>query len=249
MQVSHQDREAASDLAGVRLLRAQRVGALVIAGSGYRDPAKNASVNAELEAYAAAGGRLVAIGRRDLDCDAVLPDNAGAARAAAEHLIGLGHRRIGVVSGPETLTTVVDRGRGIEEAARTAGIPDVVWQHAGFTRDGGRAATARLLEERPDVTAIIALNDTMAIGALSVLRERGIAVPGAVSVTGIDDVQVAQDVAPALTTVRLPMAAMGRHAAHLALSPRPRRPGSWRSSTSWWPAPRPPHPLTARPTP
>jgi LacI family transcriptional regulator len=93
----------------------------------------------------------------------------------------------------------------------------VAWEHAAFTRDGGRAATARLLEARNDLTAIIALNDTMAIGALSVLRERGVAVPQAVSVTGVDDVQVAQDLAPALTTVRLPMASMGRQAAGLAL--------------------------------
>jgi LacI family transcriptional regulator len=219
VQVSHQDREAASDLAGVRLLRGQRVGALIIAGSGYRDPAKNATVNAELEAYAASGGRLVAIGHRDIGCDAVLPDNVGAARVAAEHLLALGHRRIGVISGPDTLTTVVDRGRGIDLAAKEAGVGEIVWAHAAFTRDGGRAATARLLETHPDLTAIIALNDTMAIGALSVLRDRGIPVPQAVSVTGIDDVQVAQDLAPALTTVRLPMASMGRQAARLALRP------------------------------
>ena len=217
VQVSHQDRTHTSDLAGVRLLRAQRVGAIVIAGSGYRDAAKNATVNAELEAYAASGGRLVAIGHRNLNCHAVVPDNVGAARVAAEHLISLGHRRIGVISGPEGLTTVADRGQGIEDAAAAAGITDVAWAHAAFTRDGGRAATTRLLEGRGDLTAIIALNDTMAIGALSVLREQGIQVPQAVSVTGIDDVQVAQDLAPALTTVRLPMASMGRQAALLAL--------------------------------
>ncbi|PWD52415.1 LacI family transcriptional regulator [Serinibacter arcticus] len=219
VQVSHQDREAASDLAGVRLLRSQRVGAIVIAGSGYRDPTKNATVNRELEAFAASGGRLVAIGHRDIDCHSVLPDNVGATRAAAEHLIALGHRRLGVVSGPDSLTTVADRRTGIELAAAAADGVDVAWEHAAFTRDGGRLAAARLLDAHPDLTAIIALNDTMAIGALSVLRDRGIDVPGAVSVTGIDDIQVAQDLAPALTTVRLPMAAMGRQAALLALQP------------------------------
>lgn len=221
VQVSHQERTPASDLAGVRLLRGQRVGAIVIAGSGYRDAAMNTTLNAELEAYAASGGRLVAIGHRDVDCHAVVPDNTGAARAAAEHLISLGHRRIGVIAGPETLRTVLDRGRGIAEVAAGAGIIDVAWENAAFTRDGGRAATARLLARRADLTAIIALNDTMAIGALSVLRERGIPVPQAVSVTGIDDVQVAQDLAPALTTVRLPMAEMGREAAMLALRAEP----------------------------
>lgn len=217
VQVSHQERTPASDLAGARLLRGQRVGAIVIAGSGYRDAAMNTTLNAELEAFAASGGRLVAIGHRDLDCHAVLPDNVGAARVATEHLVALGHRRIGVVAGPERMTTVQDRSRGVREAAEAAGIGDLAWEHAAFTRDGGRAATTRLLEDRPDLTAVVALNDTMAVGALSVLRERGISVPHTVSVTGIDDVQVAQDLAPALTTVRLPMASMGRQAAALAL--------------------------------
>lgn len=217
VQVSHQERTPASDLAGARLLRGQRVGAIVIAGSGYRDAAMNTMLNAELEAFAASGGRLVAIGHRDLDCHAVLPDNVGAARVATEHLVALGHRRIGVVAGPERMTTVQDRSRGVREVAEAAGIGDLAWEHAAFTRDGGRAATTRLLEDRPDLTALVALNDTMAVGALSVLRERGISVPHTVSVTGIDDVQVAQDLAPALTTVRLPMASMGRQAAALAL--------------------------------
>jgi len=217
VQVSHQERTPASDLAGARLLRGQRVGAIVIAGSGYRDAAMNTTLNAELEAFAASGGRLVAIGHRDLDCHAVLPDNVGAARVATEHLVALGHRRIGVVAGPERMTTVQDRSRGVRQAAEAAGIVDLAWEHAAFTRDGGRAATTRLLEDRPDLTAVVALNDTMAVGALSVLREREISVPHTVSVTGIDDVQVAQDLAPALTTVRLPMASMGRQAATLAL--------------------------------
>ena len=217
VQVSHQERTPASDLAGARLLRGQRVGAIVIAGSGYRDAAMNTTLNAELEAFAASGGRLVAIGHRDLGCHAVLPDNVGAARVATEHLVALGHRRIGVVAGPERMTTVQDRSRGVRQAAEAAGIVDLAWEHAAFTRDGGRAATTRLLEDRPDLTAVVALNDTMAVGALSVLRERGISVPHTVSVTGIDDVQVAQDLAPALTTVRLPMASMGRQAAALAL--------------------------------
>lgn len=219
VQVSHQARAASSDLAAVKLLRAQQVGAIVIAGSGYRDPTTNALVNAELEAFADSGGRLVAIGRRHIDCHTVLPDNVGAARVVAEHLIALGHRRLGVASGPESLTTVADRRLGIEQAASAAGIGGICWEHAAFTRAGGRVATARLLDQNPDLTAVIALNDTMATGALSLLRERGIRVPEQVSVTGIDDVQVAQDLAPALTTVRLPMASMGREAARLVLDP------------------------------
>ena len=69
------------------------------------------------------------------------------------------------------------------------------------------------------MTAVLALNDDMAIGVLSVLRSRGIAVPAHVSVAGFDDVAVAQDLLPSLTTVRLPMVEMGEMALELALSP------------------------------
>lgn len=217
VQVSHQSREAASDLAAVRLLRAQQVGAIIIAGSGYVDAPTNDAVNSELEEYASVGGRVVAIGQRFLRCDSVLPDNAGAARLAVRHLIELGHTRIGVAAGPLGLTTVADRVGGVLRAIEEAGLPAAPVVPAAFTRAGGRSATERLVDAHPDLTAIVATNDTMAIGALSILRERGVSVPDHISVTGIDDVQVAQDLAPALTTVRLPMAHMGAQAARLAV--------------------------------
>jgi len=89
--------------------------------------------------------------------------------------------------------------------------------YADFTRDGGAAATRELLEVDPTVTAILALNDGMAIGAMSVLRSLGRSVPDDVSVAGFDDLPVAADVTPALTTVRLPLTEMGERAMAMAL--------------------------------
>lgn len=86
-----------------------------------------------------------------------------------------------------------------------------------FTRDGGRECARRLLAEHPATTAVLALNDDMAIGCLSVFREAGISVPGRISVTGFDDVAVAVDLSPPLTTFHLPMAQMGEDALTLAL--------------------------------
>jgi LacI family transcriptional regulator len=80
-------------------------------------------------------------------------------------------------------------------------------------------ATAALLDAEPRLTAIVALNDSMAIGALSVLRDRGLSVPGDVSVVGFDDMPIAQDVTPRLTTVRLPLVDIGARAITLALEP------------------------------
>lgn len=97
---------------------------------------------------------------------------------------------------------------------------------AAFTRHGGRECARVVLAEHPEATAIVALNDDMAIGVLSELRAAGIAIPDQMSVTGFDDVAVAGDVSPGLTTVRLPMGEMGARALALALKEpgsRPRR--------------------------
>jgi LacI family transcriptional regulator len=76
----------------------------------------------------------------------------------------------------------------------------------------------QLLDSEPGITALVALNDAMAIGALSVCRERGIAVPDELSVIGFDDMPIARDVTPALTSVRLPLTELGERAMRLALS-------------------------------
>ena len=228
VQISHTEREPVAEAAQIRLLRAHRVGAIVIAGSGYVDPAMEEESGREVAAFEESGGRVVVVGRHHLRCDAVLPDNEAAGESIARHLLELGHRRLAVAAGPEHLTTIVDRLAGIRAAVERHGLdPDAVpVVHAPFTREGGRDAARRLLAADPGTTAVLALNDAMATGVLSLLRERGIGVPHDVSVTGFDDIQVAQDLAPALTTVRLPMSEIGAASLELALRPasaRPRR--------------------------
>jgi LacI family transcriptional regulator len=140
--------------------------------------------------------------------------------------LSLGHRRIAVVAGTGALTTVADRLAGVAGALRDHGLAlaDLPVVHTDFIREGGRVATEQILRDHPGTTAIIALNDAMAMGVLSVLRERNIPVPGRISVVGFDDVSVAADLAPSLTTIRLPMTEMGRMALELALKPRSARP-------------------------
>ncbi|GAA1923493.1 LacI family DNA-binding transcriptional regulator [Nocardioides lentus] len=228
VQICHTGRDPESELRQIRSLVAHRVGALVIAGSGFVDASLEATARAELEQYAAAGGRVAVIGRHHLRADAVLPDNLEGARSVTSHLLGLGHTAIAVAAGSRTLTTVADRLAGVQAALGDAGLDPgaVPVVEAPFTRDGGRECASRILAEHPATTAILALNDDMAIGCLTQLRRDGVSVPGRVSVTGFDDVAVAGDLAPGLTTVRLPMAEMGRRALELALrepGKRPRR--------------------------
>jgi LacI family transcriptional regulator len=225
VQVCHAGRDPQQELRQIRSLIAQHVSVIIIAGSGYVVPKLQAKSRAELSAFQDAGGRVAVIGRHFLRADAVLPDNEAAGRSITKHVLSLGHRRIAVAAGPERLTTIADRLAGVasalaRERLSLQALPVV---HADFTRDGGRSAAEQILREHPQTTAIMALSDAMAIGVLSTLRSRGVCVPDHMSVAGFDDVPVAADLAPSLTTVRLPMADIGQLALAMALKPRPSR--------------------------
>lgn len=228
VQVCHTGRVPEQELAQLRTLIANRVGGIVIAGSGFVDPAMQAEARRDLDLYRAGGGRVAVIGRHHLGADAVLPDNVGAGRSIVRHVLDLGHRELAFVAGSRALTTVADRLAGAAEALAEHGLDldRLPVLEAEFTRAGGKEAARRVLAEHPRTTAVVALNDDMAIGVLSVLRAEGIAVPRDMSVVGFDDIDVAEDLSPSLTTVRLPMVALGEMALSLALKPsatRPRR--------------------------
>lgn len=213
-------RDPERELAYLRLLHAQRVEAIIMAGGGVDDRAYSQKLASQIDAFTAVGGRVTFISRHHIVGDAILPDNVGGGRAIGRTLVELGHRRIGIISAPEHLTTTRDRMDGFKTALAEAGVtvaPNAIVQ-GDFSRDSGAEAAARLLEQAPDITAIFALNDAMAIGALGVLRSRGIAVPEQISVVGFDDIPSARDVTPALTTVELPMSELGARAMELALS-------------------------------
>jgi DNA-binding LacI/PurR family transcriptional regulator len=162
-------------------------------------------------------------------------DDEGAARVTAEHLVALGHRRVGIAlphelpgtTGPEAERAAfhhVTRSRlaGWRAGLEAAGID---WNSVpvasgpGKLREGGKVAGARLLDRAERPTAIIALSDVLAIGVLDAARERGIAVPGELSVTGFDDVPEAGRAVPPLTTVRQPHNRKGSEAVRLLLEP------------------------------
>jgi LacI family transcriptional regulator len=216
-------RDPAREREYVELLRAQRVSAIVLAGSGYHEVRATQQLNASLETFQRGGGRVAVIGRHAHTGHAVQPANTDGARLLGQYLFGLGHRAIGVVAGPKQLTTTTDRLAGLRAAAAAGGrtVPARRVVYADFTRDGGAAAAAQLLDAEPGLTALVAQNAAMAIGALAVARARGIAVPERLSVLGFDDMPIAQDLVPPLTTVRLPLVDMGARALTLALDNQP----------------------------
>jgi LacI family transcriptional regulator len=150
---------------------------------------------------------------------AVSAANASGARAVTEHLLSLGHRRIGAITGPRAYLASSERLSGYEGALAAAGVlpdPGIILEST-FDIEGGAKAASRLLDAAEPPTAIFAFNDNNAIGALRVARERGIRVPEELSIAGFDDSEMSAIVTPALTTVRQPLAEMGRMAVSLLI--------------------------------
>jgi len=171
--------------------------------------------SAELRALQRAGHLFVVCDPRETLDDGiacVTAANAVGAREATQHLLGLGHQRIGAITGPVGWRATEERLTGYHAALAGAGVmPDRALEvPADFEVEGGREAASRLfaLPERP--TAIFAFNDNLAVGAFHAAAERGLRIPEDVSVVGFDDTESAVMVAPALTSVRQPLAEMGR---------------------------------------
>lgn len=147
-------------------------------------------------------------------------DNEGGARTAVAHLVGAGRHRIGVIAGPQDMGVGVARLAGYWEALRGAGLaPDeTLVAYGDFSETSGFRATAQLLAQRPDLDAIFAASDLMAVGALRALREAGRRVPAEVAVVGFEDSTLARQTDPPLTTVFQPVEAMGREMARLLVA-------------------------------
>jgi LacI family transcriptional regulator len=135
------------------------------------------------------------------------------------HLLELGHRRIAHIAGPSGWVSTEERLRGYHAALGAAGIlPDPRLTVEALPEiDAGREAAERLLDLPEPPTAILAFNDNIAVGVIQAARSRDLRVPEDLSVVGFDDVEYATIVTPALTTVRQPLAEMGRTAVSLLI--------------------------------
>ncbi|MCV2463459.1 LacI family transcriptional regulator [Streptomyces sp. ICN988] len=144
-------------------------------------------------------------------------DNRGGAREAVRHLVGLGRRCIGTVTGPLNQAAAVDRLEGYRDVLPDAALELVV--EGDFTQEGGADAMRRLLDGCPGLDAVFVASDLMAAGALRVLRQRGRRVPEDVAVVGFDDLPtIAPTTDPPLTTVHQDVEGMGRLMARLLLT-------------------------------
>ena len=155
----------------------------------------------------------------DEEIPTVSAAHASGAGQAVGHLLALGHRRIAAITGPAGWLATGERLRGYHAALAAAGVrpdPQLVLE-SDFSLAAGRTTAARLLGLAEPPTAIFAFNDDLAIGAILEARARGLRLPDELSVVGFDDVEQATIVTPELTTVRQPLAEMGRMAVTLLL--------------------------------
>ena len=176
--------------------------------------------NDELEVLLHHGYRFVVVDplkRLEHRIPGVSSANTAGADQAMRHLLDLGHRRIGAITGPTGWFATEERRRGYHAALAAHGImPLPEFEVEGdFQISGGVTSGGQLLDlpERP--TAIFAFNDNLAIGAMQAARALGLRVPEDVSIVGFDDTELASVVTPGLTTVRQPLAEMGRMAVSL----------------------------------
>lgn len=136
-------------------------------------------------------------------------DNAGGARDVVRHLASLGHSHIAFISGPAKNADAEQRRRGFRAGAKAHGIRAV--EVAGnFTEESGYEAGRTIVAMKPRPTAVFAANDSMAIGALSAFRDARVHVPRHIALVGFDDIPIARFLDPPLTTVKVPIAELGR---------------------------------------
>jgi DNA-binding LacI/PurR family transcriptional regulator len=144
-------------------------------------------------------------------------DNTGGGRMATEHLLSIGRRRIGTIAGPQDMSAGLDRLAGWTSALVEAGLPTDAVAYGDFTTAGGARAATQLLAEHPDIDAIFAASDLMAVGALEVLAGAGRLVPADVAVVGYDNLGAATVSSPPLTTIVNPVVAMARTAGEMLI--------------------------------
>lgn len=149
----------------------------------------------------------------------VTVDNAHAAYIIVSHLVALGHRKIGMITGDLTISDGQDRLAGYRQALEAASIQvdEELIIEGEFSLRAGYAGMRRLLEQRPDIEAVFAASDLIAQGILQALHEVGLKVPDDIALVGFDDLPTAQQISPPLTTIRQPTIEKGSEATSMLI--------------------------------
>jgi LacI family transcriptional regulator len=211
--LANSDDQPLRESRSLAMLRGRQVDGLILATARRQDPAVKELVAERVP--------FVLVNRHtDRDAvPAVVPDDRGGTIAAVEHLIALGHRRIAHIAGPDDVTTGYIRRTAYLETMRAHGLSnDPALVALGSYREaGGHEAMRTLLALEDLPTAVFAVNDLAAMGAMRAIREMGLTIPRHISVVGFNDLPPAVQISPRLTSVHVPLHAMGAMAAERLL--------------------------------
>ncbi len=212
--LANTDDDAFREVRGISMLRGRQVDGLILATARRADPA--------IQELRDAGFPFVLLNRHTdpIPAHAVVPDDYAGALTAIEHLVAFGHTRIAHIAGPDAVSTGHLRRRGYEDALVRFGLPmdPELLVEGNFRESGGYEAMQRLLALAQLPTAVFAVNDLAAAGAMRAAQQAGLHVPHDLSVIGFNDLPTAVQTMPRLTTLRLPLHAMGVAAAERLLA-------------------------------
>ncbi|WP_127129851.1 LacI family DNA-binding transcriptional regulator [Georgenia sp. SYP-B2076] len=213
--IAETDNDAAREREIFDALLARQVDGLIIASARREDEAVREAADRHLP--------VVLVNRRDDSArlPAVVGDDTDGVEQAVRHLVDLGHRRIGHLAGPAELSTGIQRARAFRQCMHELGgdlDPALIVSCRVYSEEEGARAARELFDTAvPRPTAVLAGNDQLAVGLYEFLRERGLNVPGDVSVVGYNDMPYVDKLSPPLTTVRVPHARIGAEAARILL--------------------------------
>lgn len=205
--------QSTSDATYLEMIQSKRIDGLIISGPRTE--------NTALCSLVEEGFPLVLMGQLpDPDFCYVDIDNRAAARMAVEHLVGLGHRRIGCITNAHiSYTAAIERLQGYRDALEVHNIRyrDEWVRYGDFTPDSGHEQMSGLLDRSELPSAVFVASDVVAFGAMAAIRERGLRIPEDMAVVGFDDVPFARYFTPPLTTAHLPAADLGRQAGEMLI--------------------------------
>ncbi|HET8591803.1 MAG TPA: LacI family DNA-binding transcriptional regulator [Nakamurella sp.] len=213
--IANTDGDTGKELLQASAMRARQVEGLIVATALLHHPL--------LEQLVAEQVPLVLMNRRveNLQTSTVTGDDASGMSMAVEHLVGLGHRRIAHLAGPQSTSPGIVRLQAFRAALAQHGLPAderLVVQCADFREEDGATALAGMLDAGLEFTAVVAANDLMALGCYDALAARGLRCPDDLSVVGFNDMPFIDKISPPLTTVHVPHYQIGAEAARLLLA-------------------------------
>jgi LacI family transcriptional regulator len=201
------DDEEQKERDALRMMQGRSIDGVIIATARRTDPIVDECIRNEIP--------FVLVNRTvdEAAVNAIIIDEDFGIRSAVDHLVDLGHTRIAHIAGPQHTSTGFNRAKTFGDYLHIRGLPTgLVEPTDKFTIEEGQRAFVRLLQKDDRFTALVSANDLLALGCMDVMSEKGLQVPGSISITGYDDILFLERMRPALTTVRVPKYEMGSQA-------------------------------------